>query len=194
LPGSREAAPKTVGMGSATTDYPTLETDRLRLRPHRADDFPDSFAMWSEPAVVAFIGGTLSTRQRAWLRVLQYAGHWSLMGFGYWAIEEKSSGRFAGEVGFADFKRDIDARFAALPELGWALPTRFHGKGYATEAARAALAWADERFPRTFCMIDPQNAPSLRVAARCGFEEVERGAYQEQPTIFFERPAASDPL
>jgi RimJ/RimL family protein N-acetyltransferase len=193
LPGTCEAAPKIAGMGSATTDYPTLETDRLRLRPHRADDFPDSFAMWSEPAVVAFIGGTLSTRQRAWLRVLQYAGHWSLMGFGYWAIEEKSSGRFAGEIGFADFKRDIDARFAGLPELGWALPTRVHGKGYATEAARAVLAWADDRFPRTFCLIDPQNAPSLRVAAKCGFEEVERGAYQEQPTIFFERPGYKRP-
>jgi hypothetical protein len=46
----------------------------MRLRPHRVGDSPDSFARWSQPAVVAFTGGTPSTRQRARLRVLQYAG------------------------------------------------------------------------------------------------------------------------
>ena len=60
-----------------------------------------------------------------------------MLGFGYWVVEEKTSGKFAGEVGFADYKRDMQSSVKELPEMAaWA-----HGKGYATEAAKAALRW-----------------------------------------------------
>ncbi|HEV7178226.1 MAG TPA: GNAT family N-acetyltransferase, partial [Candidatus Baltobacteraceae bacterium] len=117
---------------------PVIETDRLLLRAHRLDDFPASLAMWTDPIVVKHIGGVPSTEQASWFRLMRYLGQWPLLGFGYWAIEEKSSGAFAGDIGFADFKRDIQPSIAGVPELGWALPTPMHGKGYATEAARAA--------------------------------------------------------
>jgi RimJ/RimL family protein N-acetyltransferase len=97
-----------------------------------------------------------------------YLGHWQLMGFGYWAIEEKDSGDFVGEAGLADFKRGISPAFDDKPELGFALASRFHGKGYATEAVGAVLAWADARdaISETVCMIDPENGASLRVVEK----------------------------
>ena len=159
------------------------------MRAHRLDDLDDCIAMWSDPVVTRFIGGKPSTPQRTWLRMLEYAGHWSLLGFGYWAIEEKSSGRFVGEVGFADFKRDVAASMQDVPELGWALTPQFHGKGYATEAVLAALEWGDAhlRDVRTVCMISSDNTASIRVAEKCGYKEFERTLFDGSPTLFFAR-------
>ena len=175
---------------------PTLETPRLRLRAHRLDDFEPAFAMWSDPVVTRFIGGKPSTEQQTWSRMLGYAGHWALLGFGYWALEEKSSGSFVGELGFANFKRDIAAAMRDVPELGWALAARVHGRGYATEAVRAAVAWGDVRFEsaRTVCLIDPENLASIRVAQKCGYDVFERALYNERPTLFLERQAPAGTL
>ncbi len=159
------------------------------LRGHRLDDFEASFAMWSDPVVTRYIGGKPSTEQQTWSRLMGYVGHWSLMGFGYWAIEEKSTGRFVGDVGFADFRRVIAASMRDVPEIGWTLGTRFHGKGYATEAVRAAVAWGDVRFgqARTVCLINAENVASIRVAHKCGYAEFERTQFNEQPTLLLAR-------
>ncbi|MHB8147234.1 MAG: GNAT family N-acetyltransferase [Vulcanimicrobiaceae bacterium] len=168
---------------------PIIETERLTLRGHRLDDFADCLAMWSDPAVTRFIGGKASTAQQVWSRILNYAGHWTLMNFGYWAVEEKASRRFVGELGFANFKRDIEPEMRDAPELGWAFASPFHGKGFATEAARAAVSWGDERFAsaRTVCLINAENLPSIRVAQKCGYSEFRRTRFNDQPTLFFER-------
>ncbi|HEY7982007.1 MAG TPA: GNAT family N-acetyltransferase [Candidatus Eremiobacteraceae bacterium] len=168
---------------------PDIESARLKLRGHRLDDLDDCIAMWSDPIVTRFIGGTPSTAQRTWMRLLGYAGHWSLMGFGYWAIEEKATGRFVGEVGFADFKRDIASSMQNVPELGWALAPRFHGKGFATEAVRAALAWGDVHLKsaRSVCMISCENIQSNRVAEKCGYREFERTQFNGESTVFYAR-------
>jgi RimJ/RimL family protein N-acetyltransferase len=170
---------------------PVLETPRLRLRGHRHDDLPRCVAMWSDPDVVRFIGGEPASEQRTWARLLAYVGHWILMGFGYWVIEQKDSGDFVGEVGLADFKRDIAPVMKGSPEIGFALVRRFHGKGYATECVRAVLAWADARLllPRTVCLIDPQNAASLRVVEKCGYQVFEHGSYGGRPALFLDRQA-----
>ena len=68
--------------------------------------------MWGDPAVARFIGGKPFTREEVWARILRYVGHWTLMGFGFWAIEEKATGDFIGEVGLADFQRDLDPPWA----------------------------------------------------------------------------------
>lgn len=168
---------------------PILETDRLRLRPHRREDFADSAAMWGDPTVTTFIGGKPSTREESWSRLLRYGGLWPLLGFGYWVIEEKRSGRFAGEAGFADFKRALEPSFGDAPEAGWALAAWAHRKGFATEAVQAAVKWADTSLPvpRTVCMIDPENLASLAVARKCGYLEFARATFRDKPTILFER-------
>jgi RimJ/RimL family protein N-acetyltransferase len=168
---------------------PIIETARLQLRGHRVEDFGDCAAMWADPRLARFIGGKPFTSEEVWSKILRYAGLWSLLGFGYWVIEEKASGRFVGEAGFADFKREIEPSFAGVPEIGWALAPWAHGRGLATEAVGAAVAWGDGHFgaTRTVCLIDPENAASIRVAEKCGYREFERTKYKNQPTILFRR-------
>ena len=130
-----------------SSSIPTIETGRLLLRGYRLDDFTACAALWADPYVTRFIGGRPLSAEESWARLLRYAGHWGLLGFGYWVIEEKSSGEFVGELGFADWKREIEPAIQ-VPEAGWVLATEAHGKGYATEALpRAALAWAGRSFP-----------------------------------------------
>ena len=85
-----------------------FETDRLILRPHVREDFDESYALWSDETVTRFIGGKPFSREEVWTRLLRYAGHWALLGYGYWVIREKNSGRFVGEIGFADYQREIE--------------------------------------------------------------------------------------
>lgn len=174
------------------SDFPGVQTERLLLRKHRIDDLDDCIAMWSDANVTKYIGGKPSSPQQTWARLLGYAGHWSVMRFGYWAVEEKATGRFVGEIGFADFRRDIAPAMRDVPELGWALGTSFHGRGFATEAARAVVAWGDEHLPatRTVCMIDPGNVASLRVAEKCGYEIFERAVFNDRPVFFLARSRA----
>jgi RimJ/RimL family protein N-acetyltransferase len=129
------------------------------------------------------------SEEEAWAKFLRIAGHWALMGYGFWAIEEKASGRRVGEAGILNVKRDIVPSFDGVPEIGWGLLPEVHGRGYATEAVRAILQWAEGRFGkvRMVCIIDPDNAPSLRVAARAGFREFARSTYRGDPTIILER-------
>ncbi|MFM0470265.1 GNAT family N-acetyltransferase [Paraburkholderia strydomiana] len=171
------------------TQPPVLTTARLILRAHTRDDFLDSHAMWSDPEVIRYIGGKPSTREEVWARLLRYAGHWAMLGYGYWVVREKDSGRFIGEVGLADYQRDIEPSLAGTPEMGWALSPVLHGHGYATEAVRAVLDWADERWPdaETACIIAPENEASLRVAHKVGYREHLRTIYKGQPTIMLRR-------
>ena len=170
---------------------PEIETARLHMRGHTYADLPNCVAMWSDPNVTRFISGTPSTEQQTWLRVLSYIGHWHLMHFGYWVIEDRDSGDFVGEVGFADFKRDIASAMKNAPELGFALASRFHGKGYATEAVQGAISWADANLPngKTVCLINPENAASLRVVEKCGYHLFEKGTFNQRPALFLARGA-----
>ena len=188
-------------------EVPMIETERLRLRSPRPADFPDSAALWSDSVVTRFTGGKPLSGEEVWGRLLRYVGHWAWMGFGYWVVEEKATGRFAGEVGFSDWRREIKPSLQGLPELGWVLAPRVHGQGYATEAACAAIQWAHSRFgkklsligyadskrpavpqlrgARMTCIIHPENVRSLRVAEKCGFKELLRTTYLGEPTIVF---------
>lgn len=168
---------------------PVITTSRLILRAHQQTDFNAMLSMWSNDQVVRFIGGKPSTRQQTWTRLLGYAGHWKFMGFGFWAVEERSSGNFIGELGFADFKRDLIPSIEGIPELGWALIPDVHGRGYATEALTAALDWGKENLQSAtaVCIISPENMPSLRVAEKIGFQETAKVIYNDSPTLLFSR-------
>jgi len=169
---------------------PVLETERLRLRAHRLGDYAACVALWTDPRVTQFISGKPSTPAQTWSRMLSYGGHWSLLGFGYWAVVEKTSGSYVGELGFADHTRDIDS-MRDLPEAGWVLVPAMHGRGFATEALRAALRWADTTLEaaRTVALISPENTASLRVAEKLGYRETAKSSYANKPTSFFERNA-----
>ena len=144
--------------------------------------------MWGSEEVNRHIGAG-RTRQDVWDRLLRYAGHWALLGFGYWAVEEKASGRFVGDVGLADFRRAIEPSIEGQPECGWVLAPWCYGRGYATEAVRAVLAWGEAQLPgqRAVCIVAAENAASLRVAEKCGFAEYARTDFKGGPTIMLRR-------
>jgi RimJ/RimL family protein N-acetyltransferase len=171
---------------------PDVATDRLLLRAHRVDDFGDCAAMWGDARVTRFIGGTPSTAEQSWARLVRNAGHWALLGFGYWLVADRTTGRFIGEVGFADMRRDLDPPLGDAPEAGWVLSPDAHGKGFASEALAAGLAWLEATYaPReTVCIVDPDNAASLHVAAKAGFVERARTRYHDAPTVVLARPGS----
>ena len=168
---------------------PVLETERLILRPHSADDFADCVAMWRDPQVVRYTIGSESPPQRTWLRLLSYRGLWSLLGFGYWAVQSKSDARYIGELGFADFHRDLYPSIDGIPEIGWALTTQVHGRGYATEALQAVITWGDAYLSatRTVCIIHRDNAISMKLARKLGYRIELRAATNEEPHLVLAR-------
>ena len=168
---------------------PILDTARLILRPHGIGDLDACAAMWSNPIVTQHISGKPSSRTDTWMRMLRYAGLWSLLGYGYWAVEEKATSKFVGDVGLADFHRELSPSIEGVPEAGWVLDPAFYGRGYATEALRAALVWADANLTcgDTACIIAPENRASIRVAQKTGYREHARTTYLGAPTVLFMR-------
>jgi len=161
-------------------DIPTLETARLRLRAHRVEDFPECARMWSDPNVTRNIRSTPFSAEETWSRLLRYIGHWTLLGFGYWVIEQKETGTFLGEVGFADYKRDITPSLGGMPEIGWVLAPHAHGRGFGTEAVSAVTTWGDSHF-------DAKRTASIRVAEKCGYREFQRTTYHGSPRLMYVR-------
>lgn len=148
---------------SIRVEIPVLETERLRLRGWREEDLDRYAAFVADETATRFVGGT-GTRGNAWRRMAAGVGHWTLRGYGPWAIEEKGSARWVGYSGLWSPEGWPE------PELMWGLAADSHGRGYATEAARCARAFAYRELGWTTLTsyIDPCNGPSLRVAERLG--------------------------
>lgn len=168
---------------------PAIETPRLRLRGRTLDDFPFFREMWRDPEVTRYIGGKPQSEEEVWTKFLRMIGHWTMTGYGYWLVEEKETERPIGEVGFGDFKRVMEPSIKGEPEIGWVFTPSAHGKGYATEAALAAVDWGDGFFngARMSCIIEPGNAPSARVAQKCGFTETARATYHGEDILLLHR-------
>ena len=149
--------------------------------------------MWADPRVVRYIGGKPSTRAESWSRLARYVGLWSLLGFGYWAVEDKATGAYVGDVGFMDALRDIEPSIAGLPEAGWVLSPAFHGRGYAREALAAALDWCDGTLPptRIAALIACDHVRSMRLGRAFGFTTTHTIDFGGVPThvLFRERAA-----
>ena len=169
---------------------PSLETPRLILRAHRVEDFPVYAAQRSDPVVMKFIGkGDLLSEEDAWAKFQSIPGHWALMGFGNWAVEEKETGRYVGVIGYTDRKRPAEHPASGAPEMGWSLASSAHGKGYASEALKAALPWGREHFgaARVVAVISDDNVASIRVAEKAGFKQFAIATRYGLGRLVFER-------
>jgi RimJ/RimL family protein N-acetyltransferase len=143
---------------------PRLETQRLILRGLTQGDFEPWAEIMADPDVARYLGGEPMTRADAWRSLAVALGHWQLRGYGVWAVERKSDGKFIGRVGM------INPEGWPALEVGWTLGKPYWGQGYATEAARAAIdyAFGTQPLARVISCIDPDNIASQKVAARVG--------------------------
>jgi len=172
----------------ASRAAPTLETARLILRPFQAADVDAQAAMMGDAEVMRHLGGPLG-REDSWRKLLCGTGQWALFGYGYWAVERKADGALIGQTGFADFKRDMAPPIEGIPEMGWLFAAAAAGEGYATEAALAALAWADTALntPEICAIVGIDNLASIRVAEKSGFSAREQARYRGEPILLFRR-------
>lgn len=142
---------------------PTIETERLRLRPLTNDDFEDLHRLLSDPDVVRYVGsGKPLLREETETALTSIISHWERHGFGRWAVIYKETGEF---VGFGGLRMLIDT-----PEVVYHLTPRFWGKGLATEIAKAALRYgfAEHDFPRIVAIAKPANLASVHVMEKIG--------------------------
>jgi RimJ/RimL family protein N-acetyltransferase len=172
-----------------TPEAPVLETPRLRLRGFRPSDLDAQAAAMADPLMVVHLGGTPFSREDTWRKILASPGLWALLGYGYWVVERREDCAYLGQVGFADFKRDLKPSIEGLPEMGWIMGAQAQGQGLATEAVLAALAWADEALGRReiVAIIGHANIASIRVAEKAGFGAREEAVYKGEPILLFRR-------
>ncbi len=117
-------------------DIIELDTERLLLRQWDESDFPIFYRLNSDPAVMEYFPNTLSEEESN--RVAKTIQNLiSERGWGFWAVEEKGTGNFIGFVGLHIPKPELP--FSPCVEVGWRLAKEYWGKGYATEAGKAAL-------------------------------------------------------
>ena len=143
---------------------PELETRRLRFRMLRMEDFPVYETWCADINVMRYLGGKTLDRLLAWRHLSNLLGHWAMLGYGYYAVEEKASGTFIGRVGFTN-----QPGWPAF-ELGWTIAPASQGRGYATEAATMLLEYAFTALgqSRVISLIHPDNLPSRKVAEKIG--------------------------
>lgn len=168
---------------------PLIETARLRLRGFQKSDLDAQAALLADPQVVRYLGATPMSREEAWRRLLTATGLWAVLGYGYWMVERRDDGTFLGQTGFADFKRDLVPNIEGLPEMGWIFAPHAQGRGFALEAVTAALAWAEGGLKgrEIVAIVDPDNAPSIRLAGKAGFDRREDALYKGDPILLFRR-------
>jgi len=177
-----------LGNQPADIPAPTVETARLRLRCHRLSDLDARIAITGDADFMRFVGGVYD-RQENWSRLLRYIGHWATLGYGLFAVEERATGRYVGDVGLARFERGLGPDFDPYPEAGWMIAEASSGLGYATEGVAAAIDWHERTFgrQRQVCMIDPANHASLQVAAKLGFVPFREALNRGHPVLLHAR-------
>ncbi|NJM51432.1 MAG: GNAT family N-acetyltransferase [Sphingomonadales bacterium] len=176
---------------------PLLETERLILRGHERADFEAIFAMGQDAERTQYKGGPIHSRSAAWEKFLRGPALWMLLGYGMWIVERRSDGAVLGQVGYADFMRDMDPPLPDIPEMAWVLGREAaasdgRGLGYGSEALAAILSWGDTHIAadRYQCIISKDNIASIRLAQKFGFQEIRRTLYKESETIVLERLCA----
>lgn len=149
---------------------PTIETERLLLRPPQEEDLDGWAALMGDEESARFIGG-LHPRAGAWRVLATMAGSWALKGFGMFSAIERETGRWVGRLG------PWSPEGWPGTEVGWGLVREAWGRGYATEGSAAAMDWAFDSLGWTEIIhcIAPENRASKRVAERLGSRFLRTG-------------------
>lgn len=143
-----------------------VETARLILVPIAARHLDDLVRLFNEPLVAEwlFLTGP-PTREQLETRVAMSERFWRDHGYGMFAVSEKQTGAFVARVGA------MPTPETGRIEIAWSTVTAAHGKGYATEAAKASIdfTFANSNLDALDCYLRPDNTASRRVAEKAGF-------------------------
>src|SRR4051794_27605582 len=159
-----------------------LLTARLVLRPFRSADLKPLHAMWSQPEVGRWVGGTHARMEESAEELGEHLHHQRRHGFAFWAVEERETGALIGEVGLMLF----EGRGPEV-EIGWCIAHEAWGRGYAVEAARRWLevGFEDLGLDRIIAVVLPENERSRRVCGRLGMrEDGTRQAYGAEHVLY----------
>lgn len=142
---------------------PVLFTEHLVLRPLSGEDFEAWAAFHADPMTMEHLGGVQS-RELAWRSLCGMAGAWMIRGFSMFSVVERATGAWVGRIG------PHQPEGWPGTEIGWGVASGFAGKGYAYEAAAAAMDYAVEVLGWTHVIhtIAPDNVRSIRLAERLG--------------------------
>ncbi|WP_105429894.1 GNAT family N-acetyltransferase [Neorhizobium sp. T6_25] len=164
------------------TSIPTLETERLILRPQRMEDWPEFAGLMFSPRA-AFMGGPFS-EDAAWGLFCSDIGQWTLMGHGALMIEERETGLCLGQVGINH------GPLFPEHELGWFVYPGAEGKGYAYEAAVALRNWAftTRGLETLVSYIHPDNIRFRKLAERMGSSLDSTAPRRDPVDLVFRHP------
>jgi RimJ/RimL family protein N-acetyltransferase len=161
---------------------PVLTTERLTLRPFRADDLGPFHAIMTTDEVrrSLHVPDDYSVGT-AWNTLTSLAGMWELRGLGQWALEERGSGRFVGRAGL--YWR-VEPEWPGV-EVGWLLDPAVWGLGYATEAGARAVRYGFDVLGEEslYSVILHENVRSQAVADRLGYVPGEERVFPWFPSL-----------
>lgn len=168
-------------------DIPEIETARLRLRGFRPDDLDALCQIFGDPVVMKFIsGGKPRTREATREGLLRSIEGWRKRGFGLWAVEEKATGLVVGYCGLIrlDDTPEIEVAYG-LARSAW-------GRGFAVEAARAALefGFGELKLERVVAVVNPGNVASQRVLEKLGMKYAKNAHHYGEDLMYYELAAA----
>jgi ribosomal-protein-alanine N-acetyltransferase len=159
-----------------------LRTERLRLRSWRESDLAPFAALNADPEVMRYFPSRLS-REESDAMVARVQARIEADGHGFWAVEAPGVADFVGFVGISRVAYEIP-RITPCVEIGWRLARPFWGRGYATEAARAAIefGFGALALDEIVAFTATGNLPSQAVMARLGMTRDVQGDF-EHPRV-----------
>lgn len=165
-----------------------IDTDRLHLRPLRADDLEAFHALTDDEETRRYLSG-VSRREDSYKRLMMSVGGWAAHGFSTFAVEDRTTGAMVGSCGLFRMVRTLDVDTPEEIEAGWVIARHRWGEGLAGEAVRAAHAWFDDVHGRrrTICMIVPGNTASERIAASLDYRAFRDATHLGDAVRLYER-------
>ncbi|HVZ40802.1 MAG TPA: GNAT family N-acetyltransferase [Candidatus Kapabacteria bacterium] len=160
-----------------------IRTERLQLRPYRLEDAPAMLEIFSDPEVTRFLGAgrPIESLEHMVERIERTVEHQRVHGFSLWIVEDAATGEILGDCGLKMLDGGPDI------EIGYRFRRSAWGKGYATEAARACMAYGHEHLGirRIVAVVQPANIPSQRIARKLGLIAAGPARYYQSDCIYF---------
>ena len=160
---------------------PRIETDRLLLREAMPEDLDEwAIITFADPDVIRYMPKRdMTPRERAERAMGVFNENWSKYSYGGWLVVDKTTGQILGEC-------NLDTEVGEV-ELGYSFAKKYWGKGYATEASRAAVRFAFERtdLDRIMAVVVPENTASWKVLEKIGFVYEREDHFYDLDVVYY---------